>query len=83
MNDWYTKQEREDIFLEKFSDYTLNRDRVFNPETNEVYHVDQNFYQYYDTHREEDRQQNMVPLTEAQFRTHVPLDGTLHVEPNW
>ena len=82
LNDWYAKQEQEDIFLEKYSDYTLNRDRIFNPETNEVYHVDQNFYQYYNTHREEFTQQNMVPLTEEQFRTHVPLDGTLHITPN-
>jgi hypothetical protein len=83
LNDWYAKQDQEDIFLEKFSDYTLNQDRVFNPETNEVYHVDQNFYQYYDTHRDEFKQQNMVTLTEDQFLTHVPLDGTLHIEPNW
>ncbi|MDH7594147.1 MAG: hypothetical protein QHG99_07345 [Methanomicrobiales archaeon] len=83
LNDWYAKQEREDIFMEKFSDYVLNRDRVFNPETNEVYHVDQNFYQYYNTHREEFKQQNLVPLTEEQFRTHVPLDGALHIQPNW
>ncbi|MDD1678127.1 MAG: hypothetical protein LUO93_02945 [Methanomicrobiales archaeon] len=82
LNDWYAKQEKEDIFLEKYSDYILDRDRVFNPETNEVYHVDQNFYQYYDTHREEFKQQNMITLTEDQYRTYVPLDGTLHVEPD-
>lgn len=83
LDEWYAKQEREDIFLEKYSDYILNRDRVYNPETNEVYHVDQNFYQYYDSHRGEYRQQNLVTLTNEQFRTLVPLDGTLHIEPNW
>ena len=45
--------------MEKFTDYTLNRDRVYNPETDQVYTVDQNFYQYYDTHRDQYRQQNM------------------------
>jgi hypothetical protein len=83
LNDWYAKQDQEDVFLEKYSDYILSQDRVYNPETDEVYHVDQNFYQYYDTHREEFKQQNMITLTDDQFRTHVPLDGTLHIEPNW
>lgn len=82
LKEWYAKQEGEDIFLEKYSDYTLNRDRVYNPETNEVYHVDQNFYQYYDTHRQEYQQQSMQQLTDSQFRSQVPLDGSLHIQPN-
>ena len=68
--------------MEKFTDYTLNRDRVYNPETDQVYTVDQNFYQYYDIHREQYRQQSMQQLTDAQFRSHVALDGNLHIEPN-
>lgn len=82
LQDWYAKQEGEDIFMEKFTDYTLNRDRVYNPETDQVYTVDQNFYQYYDIHRDEYRQQNMQQLTDAQFRSHVALDGNLHIQPN-
>jgi len=82
LKDWYARQENEDIFMEKFEDYILNRDRVYNPETNEVYHVDQNFYQYYDTHREQFRQQDLQPLTDTQFRSLVPLDGSLHIQPN-
>ncbi|MEN6518729.1 MAG: hypothetical protein ABFC38_11240 [Methanospirillum sp.] len=82
LEDWYAKQENEDIFMEKFTDYTLNRDRVYNPETDQVYTVDQNFYQYYDTHREQYKQQNMEQLTDTQFRSHVALDGNLHIEPN-
>ena len=82
LKDWYAKQENEDIFLEKYSDYTLNQDRVYNPETDQVYTVDQSFYQYYDTHREQYRQQNMEQLTDTQFRSHLPLDGNLHIEPN-
>jgi hypothetical protein len=82
LKEWYAKQEKEDIFMEKFGDYTLNRDRVYNPETDQVYSVDQNFYQYYDTHREQYRQQNLQQLTDAQFRSLVPLDGNLHIQPN-
>lgn len=82
LKDWYARQENEDVFLEKFDDYIFNRDRVYNPETNEVYHVDQNFYQYYDIHREQFRQQDLQPLTDSQFRSLVPLDGNLHIQPN-
>jgi len=81
LKDWYDKQNHEDIFMEKYTDYIFNQDRVYNPETEEVYHVDENFYQYYDTHREEYKQQNMVLLTDPQYRSHVPLDGNLHIEP--
>jgi hypothetical protein len=83
LKDWYDKQKREDIFMEKYTDYVLNQDRVYNPETDQVYQVDQNFYQYYDTHREQYQQQNMVQLTEGQYRSHVPLDGNLHITPNY
>jgi hypothetical protein len=82
LKDWYAKQEGEDIFMEKFTDYTFNQDRVYNPETDQVYSVDQNFYQYYDTHREQYRQQDLQQLTDAQFRSHVPLDGNLHIQPD-
>ncbi len=82
LKDWYARQENEDIFMEKFDDYIFNRDRVYNPETNEVYHVDQNFYQYYDTHRDQYRQQDLQPLADSQFRSLVPLDGSLHIQPN-
>jgi hypothetical protein len=81
LKDWYDKQDREDIFMEKYTDHILNQDRVYNPETEEVYHVDQNFYQYYDTHRADYKQQNMVLLTDPQYTSHVPLDGNLHIEP--
>ena len=46
-----------------------------------MYHVNQNFYQYYDTHREQYKQKYMAELTGEQFRTHVPLDGNLHILP--
>ncbi|MDD1676594.1 MAG: hypothetical protein LUQ40_02540 [Methanomicrobiales archaeon] len=82
LKDWYDKQDREDIFMEKYTDFILNQDRVYNPDTDQVYQVDQNFYQYYDTHREQYQQQNMVQLTEGQYRSHVPLDGNLHITPN-
>jgi hypothetical protein len=82
LKEWYAKQEGEDIFMEKFTDFTLNRDRVYNPETDQVYTVDQNFYQYYDTHRDQYKQQNLQQLTDTQFRSHVALDGNLHIEPN-
>ncbi|RPJ53316.1 MAG: hypothetical protein EHJ95_02470, partial [Methanobacteriota archaeon] len=73
LKEWYEKQDREDIFMEKYEDFVLNQDRVYNPETDQVYSVDQNFYQYYDTHRDAYKQQNLVLLTDPQYTSHVPL----------
>jgi hypothetical protein len=64
--------------MEKFTDYTLNRYRVCNPETDQIFTVDQNICQHNDTQR----QQIMEQLTDAQFRSHVALDGNLHIQPN-
>ena len=73
------KQDRNDEFLEKYSDYILNRERVYNPETNEVYHVDQDFYRYYDLHRDEFRDQDMRELQPGEWLAYTPLDGNLRV----
>ena len=53
------RQAGNDEFLEKFSDSILDRDRVYNPDTGEVYEVDPNFYAYYDLNREQYNYQNM------------------------
>lgn len=74
------RQARNDEFLEKFSDSILDRDRVYNPATDEVYEVDPNFYTYYDTHREEYNYQDMRTLETGEWLRYTPLDGTLHIQ---
>ncbi|MDD1719766.1 MAG: tetratricopeptide repeat protein [Methanoregulaceae archaeon] len=74
------RQSRNDEFLEKFSDAILDRDRVYNPGTDQVYEVDPDFYTYYDTHREEYRYQDMRELETGEWLKYTTLDGTLHIQ---
>jgi hypothetical protein len=73
------KQAANDEFLEKFSDSILDRDRVYNPDTGEVYEVDPNFYTYYDLHRDQYNYQNMRELQPGEWLKYTPLDGSLHI----
>ena len=74
------KQARNDEFLEKFSDSILDRDRVYNPDTGEVYEVDPNFYTYYDINRDQFNYQNMRELQPGEWLKYTPLDGNLHIQ---
>ena len=74
------KQARNDEFLEKFSDSILDRDRVYNPDTGEVYEVDPNFYTYYDINRDQYNYQNMRELQPGEWLKYSPLDGNLHIQ---
>lgn len=74
------RQDKNDAFIDKFSDAILDRDKVYNPDTDEVYEVDSNFYQFYDIHREQFEYQNMRELTQEERLNYVPLDGELHIK---
>jgi len=74
------RQARNDEFLEKFSDSILDRDRVYNPDTGEVYEVDPNFYAYYDINRDQYNYQNMRELQPGEWLKYTPLDGNLHIQ---
>jgi hypothetical protein len=74
------RQARNDEFLEKFSDSILDRDRVYNPDTGQVYEVDPNFYTYYDINRDQYNYQNMRELQPGEWLKYTPLDGNLHIQ---
>ena len=74
------RQAGNDEFLEKFSDSILDRDRVYNPDTGEVYEVDPNFYAYYDLNRDQYNYQNMRELQPGKWLKYTPLDGNLHIQ---
>ena len=74
------KQANNDEFLEKFSDSILDRDRVYNPDTGEVYEVDPNFYSYYDLNRDQFNYQDMRELQPGEWLKYTPLDGNLHIQ---
>lgn len=74
------RQEKNDEFLEKFSDAILNRERVYNPKYDEVYEVSDTFYEYYDTHREKFEYQDMRQLEAGEWLKYTPLNGELHIQ---
>jgi len=74
------RQNKNDAFIDKFSDAILDRDKVYNPDKDEVYEVDSNFYQFYDIHREQFEYQNMRELTQEERLNYIPLNGELHIK---
>lgn len=76
---WEQRQEKNDEFIEKFSDSILDRDRVYNPKYDEVYEVSDTFYDYYDKHREEFEYSDMRQLEPGEWLKHAPLNGELHI----
>ncbi|MFH0836739.1 MAG: hypothetical protein V1870_01290 [Candidatus Aenigmatarchaeota archaeon] len=68
-----------DSVYEKWSDATLGRERVYDSDTGEVYHVDNGFYDYYNTHREQYEMKNLETLSQGQWGL-VPLDGALNIK---
>ena len=59
---WDARQKSDDIISEKRSDAMLGRERVYNPDTGDVYYVDNGFYESYDTSREKFDMDNLQPL---------------------
>lgn len=74
-----TRQERNDEILEKLSDTLLDRDRVYNPDTDEVYEVSPTFYEYYDRHREKFDYSQMRSLRPGEWLQYAPLNGELRI----
>jgi hypothetical protein len=77
---WQERQNKNDAFIDKFSDAILDRDKVYNPDKDEVYEVDANFYQYYDIQREKFEYQNMRELTQEERLNYIPLNGELNIK---
>lgn len=72
------KKQTDDTLSEKRSDATLGVERVYDPDTGEVYAAYNGFYSDYSTHTEQFNQKNLRPLTENEWGL-VPLDGNLHI----
>lgn len=62
MNSWENRNRVDDILSEKRSDAILSRDRVYNPDTGEVYYVENGFYDGYDINRERYVMDNLQQL---------------------
>jgi hypothetical protein len=62
MDAWDNRQRSDDILSEKWSDTTLSYERVYDPETGEVYRVENGFYDSYNINREHFEMNNLEQL---------------------
>jgi len=78
---WQNRSHSEDIMAEKRSDAILGNDRVYNPDTSEVYEVGADWYQQYDLNRGTYEMGNLQPLPGEDWDlwTAAPLDGTANI----
>lgn len=72
------RQESQDRIAEKWDDVILDRDRLYNPDTGDVYHVDVSFPDYYNTNRESFEMQNLRELNPDEW-DQIPLDGQFYI----
>lgn len=72
------RQKSQDRIFEKWDDVILDRDRLYNPDTGEVYHVDISFPDYYKMNRENFEMQNLRELNPDEWEQ-IPLDGLFYI----
>lgn len=59
---WAERNKSDDILIEKRGDQIMGVERVYDPETDEVYEVQNGFYDYYQTHQDQYKLKNLQPL---------------------
>ncbi len=71
---WNNRSKSEDIWSQKESDKNLGLERVYDENTGEVYHVQNGFYDYYQTHEEQysGRRLQLLPSDDYNLWTSVP-----------
>jgi hypothetical protein len=75
---WEARSRVHDILSEKTSDAILGRERLYNPDTGEVFEFDSGFYDHYNISRENYPVVNLEPLPDDDHSlwTAPALDGT-------
>ncbi|MBN1762199.1 MAG: hypothetical protein JW878_03835 [Methanomicrobia archaeon] len=81
MDGWESRNKVDDIVAEKRSDAILGNERVYDPETGEVYEVENGFYDTYNTNRDQYEMNNLQPLPDDSWDlwTAAPLDGGQYI----
>jgi len=78
MDVWENKLESEQRMSEKYSDITLGNSRLYNSDTDEVYEVTPEFYDYYQVHDNEFEKNYLEELPDDKW-SYVPLNGAEHI----
>jgi hypothetical protein len=81
MDGWESRNKVDDIVAEKRSDAILGNERVYDPETGEVYEVENGFYDTYNINRDQYEMSNLQPLPDDSWDlwTAAPLDGGQYI----
>ena len=82
MDGWEKRNKVYDIMAEKGSDAILSKERVYDPETGNVYEFDSGFYEKYNINREKYEMNNLKPLPGDDWGIWMkaPLDGYRYVK---
>lgn len=77
MDGWEKRNKVDDITAEKRSDAIMGKERLYDPETGEVYEFETGFYEKYDINRERYEMNNLKPLPDDDWNLWMkaPLDG--------
>lgn len=66
-NGWYERNKSFDVRIAKKSDQIMDVERVYDTGSEEVYEVENGFYDYYQTHQDQYTQKNLEPLPDANY----------------
>ena len=78
---WENRNKSDDIIAEKRSDAILGNERVYDPDTGEVYEVQNGFYDNYDLDRNQYEMSNLqrLPNDSYELWTQAPMNGDQHI----
>ncbi len=81
MQGWEKRNKSDDIIAEKRSDAILGNERVYDPDTGEVYEVQNGFYDKYDLDRNQYEMSNLqlLPNDSYELWTQAPVNGDQHI----
>ena len=81
MSGWEDRNRTHDILSEKWSDTILSKERLYDPDTGNVYEFELGFQEQYETSREQYRLQDLQPLPDGDYELWMspPLDGEQHL----
>jgi len=82
MQGWENRNRVDDILSEKRSDATLGRERLYDPNTGQVYEFENGFYDKYALDQNKYEMNDLRPLPDDNHElwTKPPLDGYKHLE---
>ncbi len=81
MEGWENRNRTDDVLSEKTSDWILGKERLYDPESGQVYEFENGFYDNYQVHQNEYEMNNLQPLPENRYDLWVSptQDGHMHV----